>query len=240
MSRIVKEYSVRRNEILDAAQRLVFTKGYEQMTIQDIIDDLQISKGAFYHYFDSKVALLDALIDRTFQQAVEILLPIVQDPVLPALEKLQRFFNTTARWKTSQKEFLLAVMRIWYADENALVRQKQLVATIDRFAPLMSQIVRQGIHEGVFHTLHPDSMSELMLSMFNSMTDTVTGLLLSDQPPPDALAQLENTTAAYIDALERILGAPSGSLNLVDTEMLKEWIVSPQEGLSDVRPLSAA
>jgi AcrR family transcriptional regulator len=240
MSRIVKEYSVRRNEILDAAQRLVYTKGYEQMTIQDLLDDLHISKGAFYHYFDSKVALLDALIDRTFQQAVDILLPIVQDPALPALEKLQRFFNSTARWKTSQKEFLLAVMRIWYADENALVRQKQLVATIDRFAPLMSQIVRQGIHEGVFHTLHPDSMSELMLSMFNSMTDTVTGLLLSDQPPPDALSQLENTTAAYIDALERILGAPSGSLNLVDTEMLKEWIISPQESLSDVKPLSAA
>ena len=240
MSRIVKEYSVRRNEILDAAQRLVYTKGYEQMTIQDILDDLHISKGAFYHYFDFKVALLDALIDRTFQQAVEILLPIVQDPALPALEKLQRFFNSTARWKTSQKEFLLAVMRIWYADENALVRQKQLVATINRFAPLMSQIVRQGIHEGVFHTLHPDSMSELLLSMFNSMTDTVTGLLLSDQPPPDALSQLENTTAAYIDALERILGAPSGSLNLVDTEMLKEWIVSPQESLRDVRPLSAA
>lgn len=47
MARIVKEkaYAVKRNEILEAAQRLVYTKGYEQMTIQDILDSLQISKG---------------------------------------------------------------------------------------------------------------------------------------------------------------------------------------------------
>jgi AcrR family transcriptional regulator len=32
---------------------LVFTKGFEQMSIQDILDELHISKGAFYHYFDS-------------------------------------------------------------------------------------------------------------------------------------------------------------------------------------------
>ena len=54
MARTVKEqeYAEKRNEILDAAQRLVYTKGYERMTIQGILADLQISSGAFYHYFD--------------------------------------------------------------------------------------------------------------------------------------------------------------------------------------------
>ena len=64
MPRIVKEHAVRRNEILDLAQQLVYTKGYEQMTIQDILDGLQISKGAFYHYFDSKHAVLEAVVER--------------------------------------------------------------------------------------------------------------------------------------------------------------------------------
>ena len=53
-----KEYAFKRNQILDVTQRLVYTKGYEQMAIQDILDELLISKGAFYHYFDSKPALL--------------------------------------------------------------------------------------------------------------------------------------------------------------------------------------
>src|SRR6266481_3196300 len=84
MARIVKEeaYAVKRNEILDVAQRLVYTKGYEQMTIQDILDELQISKGAFYHYFDSKQALLEAVIERIGEEAEPLVLSIVDDPEL--------------------------------------------------------------------------------------------------------------------------------------------------------------
>src|SRR5438270_3185053 len=94
MPRIVKEeeYAGKRNAILDVAQRLVYSKGYEQMTIQDMLDQLQISKGAFYHYFDSKQALLEALIERTKGEVEQLLIPIVHDPHLPALDKLQRVF----------------------------------------------------------------------------------------------------------------------------------------------------
>src|SRR5690349_9269016 len=124
MARTVKAPTARRNEILDAAQRLIYTKGYEQMTIQDILNNLQISKGAFYHYFDSKQALLEAIIERMQQEVEQIVQPIVQDPQLPALEKLHRFFATVSSWKTERKDFLLALLRIWYQDNNALVRQK--------------------------------------------------------------------------------------------------------------------
>src|SRR5947199_10224002 len=98
MARVVKEHSVRRNEILDVAQRLIYARGYEQMTIQDILDDLQISKGAFYHYFDSKQTLLEALVERMGEGAVQLLLPIVHDPLLPALDKFQHYLATLNRW----------------------------------------------------------------------------------------------------------------------------------------------
>ena len=101
MARIVKEeeYAEKRNAILDVAQRLIYTKGYEQMTIQDILDDLQISKGAFYHYFDSKQALLEAMIERMGEEMEQFLMLIVHDPMLSALDKFQRFLATANRWK---------------------------------------------------------------------------------------------------------------------------------------------
>src|SRR5436305_13128121 len=100
MPRIVKEeeYAGKRNAILDAAQRLVQTKGYEQMTIQDLLDDLQISKGAFYHYFTSKQALLEALIERMEEVIEPLVAVIVHDSHLSALEKLRRLFVTVSRW----------------------------------------------------------------------------------------------------------------------------------------------
>ena len=54
-------HTVRRDAFLDVAQRLVQTKGYEAMSVQDVLDELEASKGAFYHYFDSKQALLEAV-----------------------------------------------------------------------------------------------------------------------------------------------------------------------------------
>ncbi|HEY6410892.1 MAG TPA: helix-turn-helix domain-containing protein, partial [Ktedonobacteraceae bacterium] len=89
MARIVNEeaYAARRNAILDAALRAVATKGYERMAIADLLGELQISSGAFYHYFDSKPALLFALVQRIGDQAEQLVLPIVHDPTLGALDK---------------------------------------------------------------------------------------------------------------------------------------------------------
>ncbi len=152
-----KNTPVRRNQILDTALRLVYTKGYEQMTIQDILDNLQISKGAFYHYFNSKAAVLEALVERIVDEVEPLLLSIVQDPHLSALEKFQRFFDTTARWKTDRKDLMLGLMRMWYADENAIVRQKVFASTLKRVSPLLAEIAHQGVQEGVFTTSYPDS-----------------------------------------------------------------------------------
>src|ERR687896_424554 len=116
MPRVVKpaEYAVRRNEFLDAAQRLMHTKGYERLTIQDVLDELQTSKGAFYHYFGSKQELLEGLVDRVSREAEALLTAIAEDPHLSALDKLQRFFADLARFRTAQRDLLLAVLRVWY------------------------------------------------------------------------------------------------------------------------------
>ena len=143
-----QEYAERRNAILDVTQQLVATKGYEQMAIQDILDALQISKGAFYHYFDSKPALLLALVERMGDQLKQLVLPIVNDPKFSALDKLQRFFATLDREKVAHKEFVLAFVRVWYGDENAIVRYK-LYVTRATFTPWLEEIIRQGVAEGV-------------------------------------------------------------------------------------------
>ncbi len=234
MARIVKEHAVRRNEILDATQKLVYTRGYEQMTIQDILDDLQISKGAFYHYFDSKQALLEALIERMGEEAEALLLPIVHDTHLSALEKLQRFYPTLARWKTARKTFFLALLHTLYADDNAIFRQKIRAKAIKQAAPLLTEIIHQGIREGVLTTSYPDQAGELVVSLVFDLGDTIAWLLLSCEPNHDILRRMESTTEAYTDALERILGVPKGSVPIVDAEELKEWVVSPDNNADEV------
>jgi AcrR family transcriptional regulator len=229
MARIVKEeaYAVKRNEILDVAQRFVYTKGYEQMTIQDILDELQISKGAFYHYFDSKQALLEALIEHMLDEGIQLILPIVQNPHLPAVEKLNSYFATIARWRTSRKAFFLALLRVWYTDDNAIVRQKlRSMSVIKRITSLLTGIILQGIQEGVLTTSYPDEVGGVVVALGFDFQEAFGSLLLSFDQKRDDMVTIERTVAVYTDAIERVLGAPKDSLQFIDTETLKEWIVS--------------
>jgi AcrR family transcriptional regulator len=229
VARTVKEdeYAMRRNEILDAAQRFVYSKGYEQMSIQDILNDLRISKGAFYHYFNSKGDLLEALIERMRQEVEPIILPIIDDPALPTFDKLHRFFDTVGRWKTARKEYILSLLRVWYTDDNAIVRQKAYTNVMKWTAPLLAGVIRQGIQEGVLTTPFPDQASEIVLSLLQGLGDAFMDLLFPSEPIANRTRRAENIVAAYDDAVERVLGAPAGSLSLVDAETLKEWFDSP-------------
>jgi len=231
MARVVKEQerAVKRKEIIDVAQRLVYTKGYDQMSIQDILDELQISKGAFYHYFDSKGDLLEALIDRMRQEMEPIVLPIIDDPDLPTFDKLHRLFDAAARWKTARKEYLLSLLRIWYADENAIVRQKATANVFKWFAPLLAGVVRQGAQEGVLATAFPDQAAEIILALLQSLGDTFKDLLFGSEPQAEQMQRAAAVVAAYNDAMERVLGAPAGSLNLIDAETLNAWFVAADE-----------
>ncbi len=233
MARVLKGRPIRRAEILDLAQRLVYSKGYEQMTIQDILDGLQISKGAFYHYFESKQALLEAVVGHMIDELLQLVSPIMQDPGLPALEKLQRFYDTAARWKTAQKAYLLALYRVWYSDDNAVARQKMVAAAVRRITPLLTQVIRQGIGEGVFSTSYPDQAGEVVMSLIQSLGEAIVAALFSDEPKPEAARRIENTVAAYAEAMERVLRAPAGSLHLMDAGMLEEWLVAARENPAD-------
>ena len=229
MPRIVKEedYAARQKEILAVARQLVYTKGYDQMSIQDILDALKISKGAFYHYFDSKQALLDGLVERILEESDEILRPIIESTELSALEKMQRYLDTSARWKVSQKSFMLNLMRAWRMDSNALMRQKQENAVIKHITPMLATIVHQGVVEGVFTTRYPDHFAAMLLGLSRGFEETIAEVLLSEIPPPDSLGRLEGALNAYADSLERVLGAPAGSLPLGNMELIKEWLEEP-------------
>jgi AcrR family transcriptional regulator len=221
-----QEYEAKRSEILKVAQELMYSKGYEQMTIQDILDALQISKGAFYHYFGSKQAVLEALILQMQQEGEQLFRRIVHEPNLPALARLQRSFDVTGRWKTARKDYLLTLLRIWNTDENAILRQKFQSSFVQHLTPLITEVITEAHEEGVVTTPFPDQAGSLVLALILGFGEAVTPLLLARERSAEQLPQAERLVAAYNDALERVLGAPPGALHLMDLLTLHEWFAA--------------
>lgn len=224
-----EEYAGRRSHILDTAQRLVYTKGFRQMTIQDVLDELGISKGAFYHYFDSKQALLEGLVARMIEALVALAGSIANDPALGPLEKLERFFSSISGWKMERKSFLQALFQSWYSDDNAVVRQKVQAASLEAVGPLLTGIIREGARAGVLRPPYPDQAAGLFFALSQGLGDALGAVLLSPELDRYDWERIEGTVAAYTEALEHVLGAPAGSLNLLYMDVLKEWAGSDGE-----------
>jgi AcrR family transcriptional regulator len=229
LARIFKEeeYNTKRNEILHIAQKLVSTKGYEKMTIQDILNESGISKGSFFHYFSSKQALLEALIENFMDKGESKLVPIVENERMKAIEKLNTYFATASEWKTTQKKYLLAFIRVWYNDSNAIIRQKMITASKKRISPLLSSIILQGVNEGVFKPTHIDYTAEIIISLMQSLWDNLSLKMIAYQhenrESSGNIIEMNKVISSYTDTIEKILGVPKSTIKIIDDETMRAW-----------------
>jgi AcrR family transcriptional regulator len=217
-------HAVRRDAFLDAAQRVMATKGYAQLSIQDVIDELSSSKGAFYHYFDSKAALLDGIVSRMVDAATALLAPAIADPDRSALEKFDAVFSGLASFKADRRELILELMRVWLSDDNAVVREHFRRGVIAAMTPLLATIIRQGVAEGAFNASLPDHAGRVFASLLMGANEAATDLFAAHQDGAVTFEEVERTLTAYGDAFERILGARPESLGFADrSAVVREW-----------------
>jgi AcrR family transcriptional regulator len=216
-------HAVRREAFVDAATRLIQITGYEQMSIQDVLDELQVSRGAFYHYFDSKQALLDAVIDRMVDAALATLAPFLADPTVPAVQKLEGVFRGIAQWKAERKDLVLALLKVWLSDHNAIVREKYRKDVVGRLVPILTDVVRQGQAEGVFTATSADATARAVVALILGTSEAATDLFVARQNKVIPMEVVERYFDGYSEALERILGLPARSFRLADEQVIRMW-----------------
>src|SRR5512146_2775799 len=204
-------HAVKRDVFVDAAQHLIVTRGYEQFSVQDVLQIAEASKGAFYHYFDSKDELVDAVVNRMADQATVVVAPVLADPALPAVAKLERLFNGMAQSKAERKDLVLGILRVWQSDDNALVREKLRKLVAVRLVPWLEVIVRQGIEEGSFASGYPDYLARVLATLVQGMSELASELWVDRQTDAVSLEEVKRTFDAYHEAFERIVGARPGS-----------------------------
>ncbi|HZO72505.1 MAG TPA: TetR/AcrR family transcriptional regulator [Ktedonobacteraceae bacterium] len=235
MARTVRpeQYAAKRAEILNAFQRLLLSKGYERMAIQDVLEEVGISSGAFHHYFASRGALLEAFIERIKEESGKPLQQLIDNPELSAREKFQGFFDTLDRLRMERKAEVVRMGRVWYSDSNAVVRLGVAEALARQRAQLLDVIVQQGIQEGSFVVAYPDKAGEVIMALLQGMGDRHAELLFTLDQASDndqrLSAEIVTTHAAYMDAIERVLGVPAHTFYRASAEAVQLWFDAMRE-----------
>ena len=220
-------HAMRRDTFVDAAMRVIQTRGYEQLSVQEVIDAAGTSKGAFFHYFDSKAALLAAVVDRMVETAVSQVTAVVADPRLTALEKLQGMFAGIYQWKTQQPEFQPALVeqlaRTWFSDENTIVVERMRTAVAARLTPMLVGILCEGAADGSFSMTSPEGTASVLTALILDMNVAATRLYLARRDGTVSYDTVVCTLGAYFEAFERTLGLPPASWPVLDESNLRFW-----------------
>lgn len=166
-ARISKEPEERRQEIIETALELFSEKGFENTTIQDIVDRMDVSPGLCYKYFRSKTEIFAATSEYYAMKAVEqIKIPVSDDT--PALEKLSLFLQRIFEYVMRHKEF-----EANYHEETE-IRASRLDHVADQMVAVMLPIVEQGVQEGTFYCQDiPNTTKFLVFGLIHTFHDDI-------------------------------------------------------------------
>jgi AcrR family transcriptional regulator len=225
-ARVVKPVEVRRNELIDCAQALFLTRGYDNTTVADIIARAGVSKGGFYHHFLSKEDLLDALIERMTRQAIAEAEDVLSNTELDALSKLNGFLDRSQQWKLQSAPALRAIVAVLVKPENALLYQRMIRSAVTAVAPVLSRIVEDGIREGVFDVPDVQLVAELLLTMSFARREFMAEVfaMVEAGRMDEAVAMLGRRIRREEALFDRLLGLPHGSIHFADARITAEML----------------
>ena len=149
-------------KILDTAERLFIEKGYDRASLQEIIQETGLSKGAIYHHFASKEEILYAVCDRIGRRNGEVLSKVRDDGTLNGLEKLRTMFKVSLQPERQAKMFCMMP----YLLDNAKFLATEMRSIFTEVVPgFVEPVVRQGIEDGSICTEHPKELAEAMMML---------------------------------------------------------------------------
>ena len=207
----------KKEQILDMSFSLFLEKGYDNTSISDILSKLDIARGTLYYHFESKEAIMDAIIERSAKKIVEEAKAIVLQKGLSVHEKIFLLFYESSMRRLSGGELMIDYLN---QPQNALFHEKSNRAFIQKISPILGDIISEGVKEGIFDNAFPYESAELILAMIMGFMDVPYENTDANDP--------ERRMESLLYNMERMLGAKEGSF-----AKLKELSLYEERGEKD-------
>ena len=220
----MKKGDIRRTQILDAAEKLFFERGYDRTSVQDILDALQMSKGGFYHYFDAKDSVLQAVSERRAQARFDKLNAELHGSRRTPVEKLNLILGMTNLFEAEETPFASLLLKLCYRDGDASMNAHRRRVLIDRLLPMLNDVIAEGVDDGSFHTRHPMEIGRVLMLLACDVNDEVCAMLAEQPDNPDVMIRMLELLNTCRESVEKLVGAPYGTVVLFEIgRLMAAW-----------------
>ena len=181
--------------LLRIAYGLFISRGYENTSVDDIIEEAGIAKGTYYYHFESKEQTLEEVIGMMIDQEAEAARQVLSSSA-PVPQKIVGII-ASLRPRQEEQPIEGALMR----PENALMHAKIKRRLVETVVPLLSEVVEEGIAQGIFSC--------------DNIPERVRMLLVISNEIFDEGQFTQRDIEVFIDITEKLLGAQPGTMDFV-------------------------
>lgn len=210
MPRVVKSPDVRRDELLDIAQRLIADVGYEAMSVESVTQAAAVAKGTFYHYFASKEDMLGQLLQRLMDGLFAYVDAQREAAHGNAIDKLSAILRASSEYKALQIPNYLSSASL-YRPENYSLRHRLYERWAQAVRSIVAPVIAEGAAEGSFHVGSTEFATDVLVSLWFDTAQRILERAIEESDVAGFVRVLDRDTAALWAAQERLLGVPSGS-----------------------------
>lgn len=191
--------------ILDALQELLENHKLQSISVSEIAETAGIGKGSIYYYFPSKDAILEALVERSYEKPLQTAKALAGRTEISPFIRMAMIFEAC---RNSSSEFIKSENnKNSGTQEKSFLHQKYINHIITELKPVLAEIIRQGIKAGQICFSDPDALAEIVLIVLTVKMDNTL--------VPSSKEDTENTISALVSLLEKGTDNPPGSLNFL-------------------------
>src|SRR5512142_682097 len=151
-----------RAHLIASAARQFSVKGYEATSVDDICEGADVSKGAFYHHFESKQALFLALLD-SWLELIDTGLSQLQQPTVP--QTLVAMTDILPDVLDAARNQLRIYLEFWLHASRDPKVWKASIQPYRRFRKYFAGLISEGIAEGTLRRVNPELAGQVILSL---------------------------------------------------------------------------
>ena len=198
MARISKPPEERRQELIETANELFLTQGYEQTTVGDIVRKVGVAQGLFYYYFRSKQDIFLTVVDQFLEARIGEMAVFLRDAQTPPLKRVRNLLQGLSHF-LRETEALFPRNRASMAEEMYMIMYNHVSEQIE---PMVTQLLQDAAGQGLLSAPFPDRLARFVISGFIGVES------MPDRPKADEMMEL------IMFALERLLHVSKQALDV--------------------------
>ncbi len=191
----MKKGEKRKKELLKIAYDMFLTQGYENTSVDEIIEKAQIAKGTYYYHFQSKEQMLEEVIDMMIDSETKMAEQVIGMDI-PVPQKIVMILTSMKPTEAEQP-----IKNALFQPENVLMHHKVRQKLINVLTPLLSEVIKEGVNEGIFEC--------------DNIPERVKMLLIISDGTFNEGSFSEQDISVFIDMTEKLLGAENGTMSFI-------------------------